>query len=116
MTPRYLRTSDLSKAVGVHPNTVRLYEEWGFLPPIPRSPGGYRLFTPAHLDQMRLARLALADAWPGRLIRRSALKLVRQAATGDLAWPWTRPGNIWPWSIPLNSPTSPTPSEISPWP
>ncbi len=84
MTRRYLRTSDLSRAVGVHPNTVRLYERWGFLPPIPRSPAGYRLFTEAHLDQMRLARLALSDAWPGRNIRRSAVTLVRQAASGDL--------------------------------
>ncbi len=84
MTRRYLRTSDLSQAVGVHPNTVRLYEEWGFLPPIPRSPKGYRLFTEAHLDQLPLARLALNDDWPGRNIRRSALKLVRQAASGDL--------------------------------
>ena len=53
---RTLRASDIAKAVGVHPNTVRLYEEWGFLPPVPRSPSGYRLFTAAHLDQMRLAR------------------------------------------------------------
>lgn len=45
MKPRYLRTSDIAKAVGVHPNTVRLYEEWGFLPPIPRNLSGYRLFT-----------------------------------------------------------------------
>lgn len=85
MTDHYLRTSDLSQAVGVHPNTVRLYEEWGFLPPIPRSPSGYRLFTETHLDQMRLARLALGNYWPGRNIRQSALKLVRQAASGDLS-------------------------------
>jgi DNA-binding transcriptional MerR regulator len=84
MKPRYLRTSDVAKAVGVHPNTVRLYEEWGFLPPIPRSPSGYRLFTDAHLDQMRLARAALHGPWPGPNVRRSALALVRQAASGDL--------------------------------
>ncbi|MBL7200262.1 MAG: MerR family DNA-binding transcriptional regulator [Anaerolineae bacterium] len=41
----YLRTSDIARAVGAHPNTVRLYEEWGFLPPIPRSPAGYRMYT-----------------------------------------------------------------------
>jgi len=79
-----LRTSDIAKAVGVHPNTVRLYEVWGFLPPIPRSPKGYRLYTQAHLDQMRLARTALHSAWPGRKIRQSALALVRCGATGDL--------------------------------
>ena len=84
MKPRTLRTSDIAKAVGVHPNTVRLYEEWGFQPPIPRSPSGYRLFTGAHLDQMRLARAALRGPWPGRNIKQSALTLVRRAASGDL--------------------------------
>ncbi len=84
MRSRYLRTSDLARAVGCHPNTVRLYEEWGFLPPIPRSGSGYRLFTEAHLDQMWLARKALRGPWPGQNIKRSALALVRQAASGDL--------------------------------
>jgi DNA-binding transcriptional MerR regulator len=80
----YLRTSDIAKAVGVHVNTVRLYEEWGFLPSIPRSPTGYRLFTQAHLEQMRLARMAMHGPWPGGNIRKSALALVRKAASGDL--------------------------------
>ena len=82
--PGYLRTSDIAKAVGAHPNTVRLYEQWGFLPPVPRAPNGYRLYTQAHLDQMRLARLALHGGWPGRNIRQSALALVRKSASGDL--------------------------------
>jgi DNA-binding transcriptional MerR regulator len=80
----YLSTSDIAKAVGVHPNTVRLYEEWGFLPPVPRSPSNYRLFTETHLAHMRLARTALHGSWPGKNIRQSALELVRQAAAGDL--------------------------------
>ena len=84
MKPSFLRTSDIARAVGVHPNTVRLYEEWGFLPPIPRSPSGYRLFTEDHLDQMRLARTACHDPWPGKTIKRSAVALVRRAAAGDL--------------------------------
>jgi DNA-binding transcriptional MerR regulator len=84
MTHRYLRTSDIAKAVGVHPNTVRLYEEWGFLPPVPRSPSGYRRFTKAHLEQMRLARMAMHGPWPGSNIRKSALALVRKSASGDL--------------------------------
>jgi DNA-binding transcriptional MerR regulator len=84
MTRRYLRTSEVSNVVGVHPNTVRLYEEWGFLPPIPRNGSGYRQFTPLHVEQMRLARLALHGGWPGRAIRQSALALVRISAGGDL--------------------------------
>lgn len=84
MTSGNLYTSDIAKAVGVHPNTVRLYEEWGFLPPVPRSSSGYRLFTEAHLEQMRLARLAFQDPWHGRRIRKSVAALVKQAALGDI--------------------------------
>ena len=50
----YLKTSDIAKIVGVHVNTVRLYEDKGFLSPVPRSKSGYRLFTPLHLEQMRI--------------------------------------------------------------
>lgn len=84
MARRYLRTSEVAEAVGVHPNTVRMYEAWGLLPAIPRTPSGYRTFTPAHVDQMRLARLVFQGPWPGRAIRQSAVALIKQAASGDL--------------------------------
>jgi len=81
---QHLYTTEVAREVGVHPNTVRLYEEWGLLQPVPRSASGYRLYSRAHLEQMRLARIALRGQWPGRNIRRSATNVVRQAATGDL--------------------------------
>jgi|GEM_PF-3328321 len=37
MATKFLRTSDLARAVGIHPNTVRLYVDWGLLPPVQRS-------------------------------------------------------------------------------
>ena len=40
---QHLLTSEVAAAAGVHPNTVRLYEQWGFIPPVPRGPKGYRL-------------------------------------------------------------------------
>ncbi|NLF15103.1 MAG: MerR family transcriptional regulator [Anaerolineaceae bacterium] len=83
-TREHLYTSEVAREVGVHPNTVRLYEEWGLLQPVPRSPSGYRLYSRAHLEQMRLARTALRGPWPGRSIRRSVWDMVRQAASGDL--------------------------------
>ena len=82
MASKYLRTSDLAKAAGVHPNLVRLYEVWGYLPPIPRSDTGYRLFTVVHLEQMRLARLALQWPYPGR--KEVLVDLVKSAANDDL--------------------------------
>jgi DNA-binding transcriptional MerR regulator len=76
------RTGEVARAAGVHPNTVRIYEQWGFLPPVRRDPNGYRAYSPFHLEQMRLARLALHGGWPGGRIRKSALALVRCSAAG----------------------------------
>jgi DNA-binding transcriptional MerR regulator len=84
VSPRYLRTSDVARAVGVHPNTVRLYESWGLLPPIPRAPNGYRMYTQNHVDQMRLARLAMRITWLGGTIRKQALSVVYSGVAGDL--------------------------------
>lgn len=79
---RTLKTSDIAKEIGVHVNTVRLYESRGFLPPVLRSPSGYRLFTTRHLEQMRLAYLALKWPYPGG--PQVAVELVSCAAQGDL--------------------------------
>ncbi len=78
----YLRTSDLAKAVGIHPNTVRLYVEWGLLPPVKKSPSGYRLFTKQHLECLRLARMIYAEPYPGRHLR-STGKAILMAAVND---------------------------------
>src|SRR5512146_2154806 len=78
-----LSTAKIAKTVGCHPNTVRMYEQIGFIAPVPRSPKGYRLYTEAHLDQMRLARLGMSGTWPGFPIRRSVLAVIRASATQD---------------------------------
>lgn len=78
-----LRTSDIARAVGIHPNTVRVYEQWGFVSPVPRSKSGYRLFSELHLEQVRLARMALRCTPLGGGIRRQALGVVERAAARD---------------------------------
>lgn len=83
MTMKYLRTSDLARAVGVHPNTVRRYVEWGLLPPVQRAPNGYRRFTQKHLDCLRVARMVYADIYPGRAIRQSASQIIQRAVADD---------------------------------
>jgi DNA-binding transcriptional MerR regulator len=85
MTKKHLRTSDLARAVGSHPNTVRLYVEWGLVPPVERSPSGYRLFTQRHLDCLRLARTIYAAQYPGRGFRALGTAIIRRAVTDD--WP-----------------------------
>lgn len=79
---KFLKTSDIAREVGVHVNTVRLYEARGFLPPVPRTASGYRLFTTRHLEQMRLAYLALKGPYPGGV--EVVLELIQCAADGDL--------------------------------
>ncbi len=63
---RYLRTSEIARDLGVHVNTVRMYESSGLLPDIPRSPNGYRQYSAMHLEQARLVHLTLRLALPGR--------------------------------------------------
>ncbi len=83
MPPRHIRTTDIARELGVHVNTIRLYEEWGFLPPIPRGSNGYRLYTPLHLEQARLAHMAAR--WPYLVDDKAMLvQLVKSAANDDL--------------------------------
>ena len=45
--------------MGVHPNTVRLYEELGLISRAKREENGYRSVTQLHVEQFQLARTAL---------------------------------------------------------
>lgn len=81
---KYLSTSDLARAVGAHPNTVRRYADRGFLPPVPRSPSGYRRFTEYHLDCLRLTRQVFSGQHPGRAIYQSGFHVIQVVASGDL--------------------------------
>lgn len=83
MATKFLHTTDLARAVGVHPNTVRRYEEWGLIPPVERSPSGYRLFTQRHLDCLRLSRMIYAAPYPGRGFRVLGNEIIQRAVRDD---------------------------------
>lgn len=81
---RYLRTSDLARVAKIHPNTVRLYETWGLLPPVERDPrNNYRRYTQHHLDQIRLVRAALKFTFLGRAIRVTSYEIIAAGVRGD---------------------------------
>lgn len=80
---KHLRTSDLARAVGVHPNTVRLYADWGLIPPVERSASGYRLFTQRHLDCLRLARMIYTAPYPGRGFRAAGNRVIQCVVQDD---------------------------------
>lgn len=50
-------TSTIAKEFNIHPNTVRFYEEIGFLLQIPRKENGYRLYNQIHYEQLKLIRI-----------------------------------------------------------
>ncbi|MGN0113950.1 MAG: MerR family transcriptional regulator [Acutalibacteraceae bacterium] len=52
-------TSQIAKIAGLHPNTVRLYEEWGLIHKPKRKKNGYRVYNDVHIKQFELARKAL---------------------------------------------------------
>lgn len=77
-------TSQVARMAGVHPNTVRLYEQWGFIPPVPRRQNGYRVYSERHAALMCLARAAFRCDFVEGGIRKKAAELVRTAAGGNL--------------------------------
>ena len=52
------KTAEIAKMIGIHPNTVRLYEKLELIPKPERLSNGYRVFTDFHIEQFKLARLA----------------------------------------------------------
>ena len=80
--PKPLRTHDIAKSLGIHVNTVRLYEASGFLAPVPRAANGYREYNALHLEQARLAHLTVSYPYVGD--RGQLIALAKSAASGDL--------------------------------
>jgi DNA-binding transcriptional MerR regulator len=56
---KILRTVDLAQAAGISVQQVRNYEAGNFIPPVERSPSGYRLYTEKHLTALKTARSLL---------------------------------------------------------
>jgi DNA-binding transcriptional MerR regulator len=49
---------ELAARSGLTPDALRYYERLGLLPPPQRTPGGFRVYTPAALDRVRLIKQA----------------------------------------------------------
>lgn len=77
------KTAEVAAIIGVHPNTVRLYEEWEMIPKAKRQPNGYRVFTDFHVEQFKLARLAFQIEVLQNGLRKKIIQMVKISATGD---------------------------------
>lgn len=77
-------TAQAAAAVGVHPNTVRFYEEMGLLPPVERRPNGYRVFHEGHLAQLRLIRTGFRSEILAADLRQQVIDILKAAAAGGV--------------------------------
>lgn len=75
------KTAQIAKLAGVHPNTIRFYEEMKLLPPVPRTPKGYRIFSDRHLEQLDFLRVAFRAEIISDQLRREVYDIVKIFAT-----------------------------------
>lgn len=74
-----LRITDLARMAGISVQQVRNYVELGVLPPVERTPSGYRLFTEAHAEALLIVRqLADGHGWERTRV------IMRAVHAGDL--------------------------------
>lgn len=76
-------TKELAREIGIHPNTVRLYEQIGFLPIIPRKDNGYRIYNQIHLEQLKLIRIALKSELLQNGLRKKVIQIIKVLAKGE---------------------------------
>ena len=79
------QTSEVAQIMGIHPNTVRLYEKWQLIPPAGRLANGYRVFTKRHIAHCRLVRLAFQIEILQGGLRQKIVQMLKTAASGDFA-------------------------------
>lgn len=74
------KTSQVAKIIGIHPNTVRLYEDLGLIPKPQRLANGYRVFTDFHVAQFKLARTALKVEVLQSGLRKNIINIIKLSA------------------------------------
>jgi len=78
------RTSEVARMTGIHPNTVRKYEEIGFISPVPRANNGYREYEERHIYQIKICRHIFDYGWLGREARDISLMIIKSMVDWDL--------------------------------
>ncbi len=74
----------MAAVIGVHPNTIRMYEEIGFITKTERKENGYRVFTSLHIMQVRLIQVALRIPIVQSGLRKRMILLIREMALGHI--------------------------------
>ncbi len=73
-------TNQVAKKIGIHPNTVRMYEDVGLISKPMRKKNGYRVFTDLHLAQFKITRTAFQIEVLQNGLRKKAVSIVKLSA------------------------------------
>lgn len=77
-------TSQIAALFGLHPNTIRLYEDLQFISAPERKQNGYRVFTNEHAKQIEIVRIALRAEVLQNGLRKQAIKIIQSVAERDI--------------------------------
>ena len=77
------KTAEVANIVGVHPNTVRLYEKLELIPRAKRLDNGYRVFNEFHIEQFKLARTAFKVEILQNGLRKKIINIIKISAKGE---------------------------------
>lgn len=77
------KTAEVAAIIGIHPNTVRLYEKLNLIPQPKRLSNGYRVFTEFHIEQCRLVRIAFKVEILQNGLRKKIIQMIKASAKGD---------------------------------
>lgn len=77
------RTSEVAQMMGIHPNTVRFYEEWGLITKPVREENGYRVFNDLHIYQIQVARLGFEIEILQNGLRKKIVDMIKTCAKCD---------------------------------
>lgn len=77
------KTAQVAKIIGIHPNTVRLYEKLELIPKPQRLSNGYRVFSDFHIAQFKLARTALKVEVLQSGLRKNMINIIKLSSQGE---------------------------------
>lgn len=76
------KTYEVAQIIGIHVNTVRLYEKSKLISKPDRLSNGYRVFTDLHIEQFRMARAVLKVEVLQNGLRKQAVDILKVSALG----------------------------------
>lgn len=76
---------ELARRIGKHPNTLRKYEAWGFIRPVPRRPNNYRSYDRVRALEALFAATVMRASFKDWRDHRRMKALLRSMRTGEYA-------------------------------